>query len=132
MTIDGISDDQLSAYLDKSSLLHCITDGDTGRTSPSATVSLHIRKHSKEAFSSAVRIYGLPYKWVQRVCGISDQVEFQDSASSDQQVEISAESLEAIVIRIKLKLKAQVYLLRQIVSLGSGESQSQSYMYYSA
>ena len=120
VTVVGVSDDLLSTYLDKSSLLHCLTWGDTGRTSPNAIVSFHIRKHGNEVFSSAVRTYGFPYKWVQRVCGINDHTEVPDRICNEQ-VEVSAENMGTVVNRLKQRFQAQIYLLRQIVSLSSGK-----------
>ena len=96
-------------------------DGDTGRTSPNAIVSFHIRKHGKEVFSSAVRTYGFPYKWVQRLCGISDSIEVANVCSPEQQVEVSAENVGLVVHQFKQRFHGQVYLLHQLISLGSGK-----------
>lgn len=121
VSVSGMTDEQLTAHLDKACLLHCLlSDSDTGRTSPNAIVSFYIRKHGKEVFSSAVRAYGFPYKWVQNVCGVTDNVELPDNTSSQQQVEISAENVVTVVNRLKMRFKAQVYLLTQVVSLSSG------------
>lgn len=121
VSMEGMSDDQVSTHLDKMSLLHCLlVDSDTGRTSPNSIVSFHIRKHGNEVFSSAVRTYGFPYKWVQNVCGISDSVEFPEGVCSQQQVDTSAESMELVINKLKGRFKAQVNLLVQIVSLSSG------------
>lgn len=119
--VAGISDDQLLNHFDKACVLHCLlADDDTGRKSPNAIVSFHIRKHGNEVFSSAVRTFGFPYKWVQNVCGISDDVEVPDNTASQQQVEISAENVESVVKRLKKRLKAQIFLLFQVISLSSG------------
>ena len=121
-SVAGISEEQLHIHLDKAGLLHCLlADGDTGRTSPNAIVSFHIRKHGNEVFSSVVRTYGFPYKWVQNVCGISDDVELPSDISSQQQVDISAENVQAVVGRLKSRFRAQVNLLFQVVSLSSGK-----------
>lgn len=98
-----------------------MTDGDTGRTSPNAIVSYHIRKHGNEVFSSAVRSCGFPYKWVQNICGISDDVELPDSATYQQQANISAKHIESVVSRLRNRFRSQVYLISQIVSLSSGK-----------
>lgn len=122
VSMEGMSDDQVSTHLDKMSLLHCLlVDSDTGRTSPNSIVSFHIRKHGNEVFSSAVRTYGFPYKWVQNVCGISDSVEFPEGVCSQQQVDTSAESMELVINKLKGRFKAQVNLLVQIVSLSSDQ-----------
>lgn len=121
VSVSGVSEDQLSTLLDKSCLLHCLTDGDTGRTSPNSIVSFHIRKHGNEVFSSAVRTYGFPYKWIQRVCGISDNAEMPDSTPPEQQVEISAENMDSVISKLKLRFQTQVYLLRQVISLSCGK-----------
>lgn len=122
VSVTDLSEDQVSAHLDKTTLLHCLlVDSDTGRTSPNAIVSYHIRKHGKEVFSSSVRTYGFPYKWVQNVCGISDDAELPDDTASQQQVETSAESVELVISRLKNRFKAQVSLLAQVISLSSGE-----------
>ena len=60
-----------SANIDKSTLLSCLFEGDTGRVSPNTVVSYNIRRHGGDVFSAAVRQYGFPYKWVQSLCGIS-------------------------------------------------------------
>lgn len=124
-SVTAISEEQLHTHLDKTSLLHCLlADGDTGRISPNAIVSFHIRKHGNEVFSSVVRTYGFPYKWVQNVCGISDDVEFPGDVSSQPQVDISAENVQAVVSRLKGRFRAQVNLVTQIVSLSSGKFSS--------
>lgn len=120
MTVVGLSEEELTACWDKSSLLHSLTEGDTGRTSPNAIVSYHIRKQGNEVFSAAVRAHGFPYKWAQRVCGIGDNVEVPDNTTATQQVEISAQNVETVVGKLKQRFRAQVYLLKQIVSLGTG------------
>ena len=51
-----------SYYIDKTSFLHCLYEGDSGRTSPNALVSSQIRKFGGDNFSSAVRKYGFPFK----------------------------------------------------------------------
>ena len=124
VTVADISDEQLSTHLDKTSLLHCLlTDGDYGRTSPNAIVSFHIRKHGNEVFSSVVRTYGFPYKWVQNVCGITDDVELPNGNNSNQQqVAVSAENIGTVVSRLKYRFKAQGNLLSQVISLSSGMS----------
>lgn len=117
----GMSDDQVSTHLDKVCLLHCLmAEGDTGRTSPNAIVSFHIRKHGNEVFSSAVRAYGFPYKWVQNVCGIGDDVELPDGVPSQQQVDLSAETIELVIKKLKSRFRAQANLLVQVVSLSTG------------
>lgn len=118
ISVTGLSEEQLSIHLDKVCLLHCLlADGDSGRTSPNAIASFHIRKHGNEVFSSAVRTYGFPYKWVQNVCGVSDDVEFPGGSPSQQQVDISAESVEIVINLLKSRFKAQANLLAQVVSL---------------
>ena len=117
----GISEELVSTHLDKACLLHSLlSDGDTGRTSPNAIVSFYIRRHGKEVFSSAVRTYGFPYKWVQNVCGISDSVEVPGSISPQQQVDSSAKCVESVVSRLKSRFRAQSNLLLQVISLSSG------------
>lgn len=124
--------------LEGSALLHCLTDGDTGRTSPNSVVSLNIRKHSGEVFSTAVRQHGFPYKWVQKVCGVSDQSDSPalDMLSSDNmavdkepqefqwlndpQMEQSAQYLDGIIKALKRRFRAQVNLLVQVTALGNG------------
>ena len=118
VAVQGIPEELLSNYMEKSCLLHCLTDSDTGRTSPNAIVSFHIRKQGNEVFSSAVRMYGFPYKWAQRVCGISDSVDVANSFPPEQQVDVSAENMELVVHQLKQRLRAQIYLLRQLIVLG--------------
>ena len=125
--------------LEGSALLHCLTDGDTGRTSPNSIVSLNIRKHSGEVFSTAVRQHGFPYKWVQKVCGVSDQSDSsapsmpstEDMAVdkepqefqwlNDPQMEQSAQHLDDIIKALKRRFKAQVNLVHQVTALGNGQ-----------
>lgn len=122
VSMTDISDEQVFTHLDKVCLLHgLLGDGDTGRTSPNAIVSFHIRKHGNEVFSSAVRTYGFPYKWVQNVCGISDDVELPDNVPSQQQVDISAESVKLVISKLRSRFKAQANLLTQVVSLSTGK-----------
>lgn len=121
VSVTGVSEEQLSVHMEKVCLLHCLlADGDTGRTSPNAIASFHIRKHGNEVFSSAVRTYGFPYKWVQSICGISDDVELPGGTPSQQQVDLSAESVEIVINKLKSRFKAQANLLAQVVSLTDG------------
>ncbi len=123
--------------LEGSALLHCLTEGDTGRTSPNPIVSLNIRKHSGDVFSAAVRQHGFPYKWVQKVCGVSDPSSGPDTPGSDKmavdkepqefqwlndpQMELSAQYLDGIIKALKRRFRAQVNLVLQITALGNGE-----------
>ena len=118
LTLEGVPDNQLASFLEKGALLHCLFEGDTGRTSPNSVVSLHIRKHGGDLFSAAVRQHGFPYKWVQRICGVDLQSENPDSADFQPRVDVSAESVEAVVSALGRRFTCQVYLTRQIVALG--------------
>lgn len=128
--IHNIPDSNLSPLFERSSLLHCLAEGDTGRTSPNSIVSLNIRKHSGDVFSSAVRQYGFPYKWVQKVCGIDDQSDSSTQSTSngsqefqwlnDSQMELSAEYLETIIKALKKRFRSQVSLAMQIMALSDG------------
>ena len=126
VTMTRIPEDLLNVYFDKSCLLHSLVDSDTGRTSPNALVSFHIRKQGNDVFSSAVRTYGFPYKWVQRVCGINDSVEVEvaDGTLPQQQVEVSAENIGHVVDRLKQRFQSQAYLVQQLIGLGSGTGTS--------
>ena len=120
MTLDGVSETQQNtSFIDNSALLHSLFEGDTGRTSPNSVVSFHIRKHGGDTFSTAVRQYGFPYKWVQKVCGVDIMSESQELAASIQpQVDTSAEYIEVVVTALKARCLAQVYLTRQLLELG--------------
>ena len=118
LTLEDAPENQLASFLEKGALLHCLFEGDTGRTSPNSVVSLHIRKHGGDLFSAAVRQHGFPYKWVQRICGVDLQSENPDSADLQPQVDVSAESVEAVVAALCRRFTCQVYLTRQIVALG--------------
>ena len=120
LNLTGIPDAQASNLVEKSSLLHCLFEGDTGRTSPNSLVSYHIRKRGGDIFSSAVRQYGFPYKWVQRVCGIADNVESPESKQTEWLVEVSAESMERVVKVLRNRFKCQTYLSKQLLGLSSG------------
>lgn len=71
-------------------------------------------------FSSVVRTYGFPYKWVQNMCGISDDVELPCNTPNQQQVDLCAENVPLMVNRLKNRFRAQVYLLTQLVALSLG------------
>ena len=119
--LKDIPDSQTATLIEKSSLLPCLFEGDTGRTSPNSLVSYHVRKRGRDIFSSAVRQYGFPYKWVQRVCGIADNVESPESRPTEWQVEVSAESIEGVVKVLKRRFKSQAHLSRQLVELSKGK-----------
>ena len=121
LNLTEIPESEATTLVEKSSLLHCLFEGDTGRTSPNSLVSYHIRKRGGDIFSSAVRQYGFPYKWVQRVCGIADNVESPETKATEWQVETSAESIEGVVKVIKRRFKCQAHLSRQLVKLSKGE-----------
>ncbi len=116
----GISEAQQSSiFLEKSAFLHCLFEGDTGRTSPNAITSLHIRRLGGDKFSSAVRQYGFPYKWVQRVCGIEVSLEIPEGVTSvEPKVDTSAENMGLVVKALKQRFLSQVYLSQQILALG--------------
>jgi len=118
ITLEDIPESQHGSFLEKSALLHCLFEGDTGRTSPNSVVSFHIRKHGGDLFSAAVRQHGFPYKWVQRMCGVDLNPEGPDSTALQPLVEVSAKSLEAVVGALKGRFICQVHLTRQIVAMG--------------
>ena len=120
LSLADIPEAQASNFTEKSSLLHCLFEGDTGRTSPNSLVSYHIRKRGGDIFSSAVRQYGFPYKWVQRVCGIADNVESPEVKPTEFQVEVSAESVDGLVKVLKQRFKSQAYLSKQLLGLSTG------------
>lgn len=121
ITVEGISENQLSSFLEKSAFLHCLFEGDTGRTSPHSVVSFHIRKQGGDVFSSAVRQYGFPYKWVQRVCGVSFPAENPECTAIQPQADVSRECIVGVVRALKTRFTAQVFLTKQILSLGGCE-----------
>ena len=108
-----------SDFVDKSALLHCLFEGDTGRTSPNPVVSFHIRKHKGEVFSSAVRQHGFPYKWTQRVCGVSVMPESMDATAIQPHAEASAESIGEVVCALKQRFVSQVNVAHQLSALGN-------------
>ena len=123
-----------STHLDKSTLLSCLFEGDTGRVSPNTVVSSNIRRHGGDVFSAAVRQYGFPYKWVQSLCGISVLATGAAGEGGGGgggggggewgegtvrlQVDMSMENMPAVMVALRKRFKAQVNLARQIVKLG--------------
>ena len=118
VSLEGATETQYSSFIDKSSLLHCLFEGDTGRISPNSVISFHIRKQGGDVFSSAVRQNGFPYKWLQRACGISVLAESPEVMTIQPQVETSAEYVETVVRALKERFVAQVNLTRQLLALG--------------
>ena len=113
------------AHLDKSTLLSCLFEGDSGRVSPNTVVSYHIRHHGGDVFSAAVRQYGFPYKWVQTLCGISGLMTGAGEGGGEWgevgvqlEVNVSVESMESVMGALRRRLRAQVNLARQIARLG--------------
>ena len=107
-----------SAQLDKSALLPCLFEGDTGRVSPNTVVSYNIRKHGGDVFSAAVRACGFPYKWVQSLCGISVMGESGEGGSVKVVSDVSVESMDRVVSALRRRFRAQVNLCQQIMRLG--------------
>ena len=120
-----------SVHIDKLTLLSCLFEGDTGRVSPNTIVSYNIRRHGGDVFSAAVRQYGFPYKWVQSLCGIGGLTSGGGSEGGGEggsgewvegtiqlKVQTSVESMSAVMIALRRRLKAQVNLAFQIVKLG--------------
>lgn len=115
--LNNLSETQQASFLENSSILHCLFEGDTGRTSPNAAVSYLIRKHGGELFSSAVRQCGFPYRWVQRLCGINVPTDTQEGGRIVPQIEVGASYVGCAVAALKLRFKAQVNLTRQLIAL---------------
>ena len=116
---------QGSSHIDKSTLLSCLFEGDSGRVSPNTVVSYHIRRHGGDIFSAAVRQYGFPYKWVQSLCGISGPTTGGGGEGGEWgegnvqlQVETSVETMTSVMTALRRRFKAQVNLAQQIVRLG--------------
>ena len=120
ITLTNIPESHHGSFVEKSSLLHCLFEGDTGRTSPNSVVSFHIRKHGGDIFSTAVRHNGFPYKWVQRLCGISILSESPDATTIQPQADTSAEYIGTVVKVMEQRFIAQVNLTRQIVQISQG------------
>lgn len=115
----GLNDSQMGFYTDKSSFLHCLFDRDSGRTSPSQVVSQHIRKCGGETFSSAVRQYGFPYRWVQRVCGSGTLAENSGATDVRCDSDLAATTITQVIKAIKQRMKAQVILAKELADLGA-------------
>ena len=115
---EGLSESQLSFFADKSMFLHCLYDKDTGRTSPNTVVSQLIRKYGGDTFSSAVRQYGFPYRWVQRVCGAGSLSEGADDPELKPDYELSVQSIVSLVDVLKKRMKSQVQLVKELSALG--------------
>ena len=113
-----------SHHLDKLHLLSCLFEGDSGRVSPNSVVSFNIRKHGGDVFSTAVRQYGFPYKWVQSLCGISVLVAEGGGGgeggvvSVQPKAEVGVENMASVMAALRKRFKAQVNLARQIATLG--------------
>ena len=121
-----------STHIDKSTLLSCLFEGDTGRVSPNTVVSYNIRRHGGDVFSAAVRQYGFPYKWVQSLCGISvlsagaggmaggggEGGGEWDEGTVQPQVHTSVENITVIMAALRKRFMAQVNLAKQIAKLG--------------
>ena len=118
VSLEGTTESQHSSFIDNSALLHCLFEGDTGRTSPNSVVSFHIRKQGGDVFSSVVRQNGFPYKWLQKACGVSMLAESPNVTSVQPQVEISAEYVGTVVRALKERFVVQVNLTRQLLALG--------------
>ena len=108
-----------SSHLDKTTLLPCLYEGDSGRVSPNSVVSFNIRKHGGDVFSTAVRQHGFPYKWVQTLCGISVMGEGVEGGTVQPQSETSVENIGSIMAALRRRFKAQINLARQIAKLGN-------------
>lgn len=117
VSLEGTTESQHSSFIDNSALLHCLFEGDTGRTSPNSVVSFHIRKQGGDVFSSVVRQNGFPYKWLQKACGVSMLAESPNVTSVQPQVEISAEYVGTVVRALKERFVVQVNLTRQLLAL---------------
>ena len=115
---EGLSDSQLSFFADKSMFLHCLYDKDTGRTSPNTVVSQLIRKYGGDTFSSAVRQYGFPYRWVQRVCGAGSLSEGGDDPELKPDYDLSVQSIVSLIDILKKRMKSQVQLVKELSALG--------------
>ena len=116
-----------STHIDKSTLLSCLFEGDTGRVSPNTVVSYSIRRHGGDVFSAAVRQYGFPYKWVQSLCGISvlsagvgggEGGGEWGEGSVQLQVQTSVENMAVVMAALRKRFTTQVNLARQIAKLG--------------
>ena len=127
-----------STNLDKSTLLSCLFEGDTGRVSPNTVVSYNIRRNGGDVFSAAVRQYGFPYKWVQSLCGISalttgaggEGGEWGEG-SVQLRVETSVENMVVVMAALRRRFKAQVNLARQIAKLGEPPLAKPHYAHFS-
>ena len=117
---EGLTDSQTGFFSDKSLFLHCLYDKDSGRTSPNTVVSQLIRKYGGDTFSSAVRQYGFPYRWVQRVCGANTLSEGGSGGETESgpDYELSAQSIVSLVDALKKRMKSQVQLVKELSSLG--------------
>lgn len=113
---DSFSDSEKNLFIEKTSFLHCLFEGDSGRTSPNAAVSYQIRKYGGDNFSTAVRQYGFPFKWVQRACGIIVPVD--PGIGNDSEIkpdnDIAAENITELIKVVKNRLKAQICLTKQL------------------
>jgi THO complex subunit 5 len=104
--------------IDKTTFLHNLFDGDSGKTSPNTAVSVQIRKYGGDNFSAVVRQYGFPYKWVQQVCGVN--IPSTSDAGNDYinpNDEVPASTLSDVLSAVRFRTKSQFSLLKQLHSL---------------
>ena len=69
-------------------------------------------------FSSAVRQFGFPYRWVQRLCGINVPADSQDGGRVLPEIEVAASYVGSAIAMLRQRFRAQVNLTRQLIALG--------------
>lgn len=108
-----------SMLLSPSNILRDLISNDAGRDSPNTANSYQLERLKMDPFTSHINTLGIPYFWVQWICGMNYMPNQNLSNNSTvPDASLSVKHFQNVVRMIKSRMRSRLSLHQQVNSLG--------------
>lgn len=105
-----------SPLLTASNILQDLLSSDNGKESPNTANTYQLQRLKMDSFESYISGIGIPYFWVQWVCGLN-YLPNEDPTSSTPDASLSVKHFQNVVKKIRARLRSRLALQEQVLSL---------------
>lgn len=107
-----------SSLLEPNAILKDLLSPDNGKVSPNPSNEYQLSKVGVTEFSSQIQQTGLPYYWVQWICGMN-YLPHEEIQSHVPDPTLSVKHFQSVIKTIKSRLVARLSLVKQLQQLGN-------------
>ena len=107
-----------SPLLSSQNILQDLCCLDTGKTSPNSANTYQMERLKLSAFENHISKLGLPYFWVQWICGLN-YLPNEEITCSLPDAAVSVKHFQKVVRAIKSRVRSRLSLHEQVSSLGN-------------